>query len=197
MQKEIWKDIPEFTGHYQVSNLGRVKSLSRFCVDRHRTGALIKPDKNANYHRVTLSKDRKPKRFSIHRLVAICFIPNPNNKPQVNHINGIKTDNRLDNLEWCTASENINHAISTGLYIPPSGAKNKQSKPVAMIDVNTGKVLNVFHSAVVAQKLTGVYRTGIRNCCTGRKSHAGGYKWEYLEQKFNIDKSIDSHKQYL
>lgn len=114
---EIWKTITKFE-EYQISNLGNVKSL-KFGKERY-----LKAIKRSGYLRVELNS----KAFSIHRLVAQEFINNPENKEQINHINGIKHDNRLENLEWCTQSENIKHAITTGLKISSKGEKNGASK---------------------------------------------------------------------
>jgi hypothetical protein len=131
--KEIWKDIPNYEGMYQISNLGRVKSLSRevfhgngkrFCDE-----TIMKPKlETTGYFSICLRKDRASKTIKIHRLIAMLFIDNPQNKATVNHINGIKTDNRIENLEWCTIQENIQHAISTGLKRTAKGEKHGQSK---------------------------------------------------------------------
>ncbi len=119
--EEIWKDINEYEGLYQVSNFGRVKSLTREC--KHPLGGtrkvnerIMKPEKGKwGYLRVHLNKNGKGERHLIHRLVVRAFIPNPGNKPEVNHINGNKQNNHVDNLEWCTSKENIQHAIRLGL----------------------------------------------------------------------------------
>lgn len=103
---ENWKQIPGFKDYF-VSNLGRVKRNNK---------QIIKPEKtNRGYYRITLCNNNSTTRKSIHRLVAISFIKNPANKPHVNHINGIKKDNRSENLEWVTQSENQIHAFKTGL----------------------------------------------------------------------------------
>lgn len=117
---EVWKTIEGFE-NYEVSNLGRIKSKYK--------NKILKPqnDKN-NYHIINLYKNKNCKTFRLHRLVAIAFIPNLENKPQVNHINGIKDDNRVENLEWCNQSENIKHALNTGLKIPLNGENCKVSK---------------------------------------------------------------------
>lgn len=111
--EEIWKDIVGFEGLYQVSNLGNVKRLfSKRVLQERLIGRNI--DRYGYVKRV-LSKEGKMYFFTEHRLVAIAFIDNPNNKATVNHKNGIKTDNRVENLEWHTNSENMSHAIETGL----------------------------------------------------------------------------------
>ena len=112
--EEVWKDVPEFEGLYQVSNLGLVKSLGRY-VDMgnfksFRKERILKPDLNkGGYLVVTLQKEKISKRFQIHRLVASVFITNPDNLPQVNHKNEDKTDNRVENLEWCDPAYNCNY----------------------------------------------------------------------------------------
>lgn len=117
---EQWKDIKGYEGLYKISNHGRVKSLRR--IIKGKGNGSVKNDriKKANpnkrgYIRVNLCKRNKRLQHSVHRLVALAFIPNPENKPGVNHISGIKTDNRSVNLEWCTPSENLKHAYRIGL----------------------------------------------------------------------------------
>lgn len=113
---EIWKDIKGYEGLYQASNLGRVRSKK----------TILKPYKNTfGYLIVYLSKNNIRKNCRVHRLVAKTFIPNPENKPQVNHINGIKTDNRVENLEWCTNGENEKHAYKLGLKTINKGCYKK------------------------------------------------------------------------
>lgn len=109
---EIWKDIPNYEGLYQASNLGRIKSLKR-------KGAKEKILKGFydefGYLRVALCKNNEIKKYKVHRLIAITFISNPNNYKQVNHDNGIKDDNRVENLEWCTPSYNTKHSYINNL----------------------------------------------------------------------------------
>jgi hypothetical protein len=118
---EVWRDVIGYEGMYQVSDHGRIRSL-KFGKER-----ILKPDKHKDgYLIVNLYKDKISK-YLIHRLVCLNFLDNPENKEQINHINGIKTDNRLINLEWVTPSENIKHAVETGL-INIKGSDNGRSK---------------------------------------------------------------------
>ena len=120
MSEEIWKSIKGYEGLYEISSYGRVKSLERF-VYGNGNGKykifekILKPRIRSKYYSVSLSKNSIKKKCCVHRLVAINFIDNSLNKPEVNHINGNKLDNRVENLEWVTAKENQQHASRTGL----------------------------------------------------------------------------------
>lgn len=122
---EIWKDIKDFEGIYQVSTFGRIKRLSRKTINEGLLGKnkelqlkeiILKPSTiTKGYKGITLTKDKKRYPKKVHRLVAEAFIPNPNNKPQINHIDCNKSNNNINNLEWCTNSENQKHAFKNGL----------------------------------------------------------------------------------
>ncbi len=127
--KEEWRDIEGYEGLYQVSNLGRVRSLRNTCGRLLDEPKIKKATKDhGGYLTVTFSVEYKRKTYKVHRLVATAFIPNPENKPQVNHINGVKTDNCVKNLEWCTARENMIHAFSVGLNKGSPGEKHHMAK---------------------------------------------------------------------
>lgn len=135
MKQEIWEPIEFVFGLYLVSNKGRVRSLPHSVYGegknkwQTRKGKILTPEKLINgYHRFTLSYDGKSKRMSAHRLVATTFIPNSENKPQINHRNGIKTDNRVENLEWCTGSENVKHAYTNNFFTIQKGEDSSSSK---------------------------------------------------------------------
>lgn len=122
MENEIWKDIPGFEGIYKINKKGEVKSLNRIKRGKGGSTIVVKEkilkqslDRKNGYLMVTLTKNEKRKNYRIHKLVANLFIPNPNNYPQVNHIDGNKFNNTVDNLEWCTPQENIQHAWKNGL----------------------------------------------------------------------------------
>jgi hypothetical protein len=176
---EVWKDIPGYEGLYQVSNLGRVKSLERF---KDNNGGLVRvPEKimtggkRHGYILMFLSKEGSRKTFAAHRLVAQVFIPNPENKPSVNHINGNKQDNRVCNLEWNTYKENTNHAIKTGLW---DHKNNKTSIPVIQYDTDMN-VIKTYPSMMEAERQTGIPNRNIAMCCRGKFKRIGGYIWKY------------------
>lgn len=131
--KEIWKPIKDFEGSYEISNLGRVKSLSRprSLNQQHiiTKEIILKHGINNNgYYYVNLCKNKKSCLKTIHRLVGLAFIPNPLNKPKINHKDTIKTNNYKNNLEWCTQKENIKHAIENDLMNWPKGEKHWDNK---------------------------------------------------------------------
>ena len=186
MENEIWKDIVGFNGDYLVSNFGRVKSKDRY---RHNDGryivkgkalSLVKHDKG--YLQVNIRLNGKYKRVFIHRAVASAFILNEQNKPTVNHINGIKNDNRLENLEWATQSENIIHARKTGLFSGIVNAKRLgESHNAVKIGMysNDNILIKLFDSIANAVLDTGFNKSGICEAAKGKRTHHKGYIWKY------------------
>lgn len=174
---EIWKIIKGYENLYEVSNKGNVRSIKR--------KMLLKPfDNGLGYLRVWLYKKNKRELFYIHRLVAETFIPNPNNLPEVNHINEDKTDNRVENLEYCDRMYNVNFGTRSrsasksmkGVHIN----RKDLSKTVYQIDKYTGEILNVYPSTMEVQRQYGYDADCISKCCIGKQKTSYGYKWEYI-----------------
>lgn len=178
---EVWKDVPGYEGIYQVSSIGNIKSLERR-VNTWNSYKIIKPmvlktflTKNG-YRNVILRK----KNFSVHRLVAMAFIPNPENKPQVNHKNENKQDNRVENLEWVTAKENVNYG--TCLVRRAKTQRNtkcqinnkKTSKPVFCITTQ-----KEFLSISDACRFYGLDCSAVTKCCRRKIKHTHNLKWRY------------------
>ena len=180
---EIWKDIAGYEGLYQVSNLGRVKSLERY---KDNNGGLVKmPEKimriavdTIGYNIICLTKKGKRKTHKIHRLVANAFVPNPQNKREVNHKDGDKHNNADSNLEWTTRLENIRHAYDTGLNGGEHSRNNSASKAVKQHDKNM-KLIATYKSMQEASRMTGVCQGNISCCCVGKRAMAGGFIWKY------------------
>ena len=130
---EIWKDVVEWEGLYEVSNFGRVRSVDRYLghptssKGAFRKGKILSP-KSKRYADIHLWRNSKYISTHVHRLVAIAFIDNPENKPEVNHKDGNKLNNHISNLEWATHEENMKHAIETGLLPPQDGVNNYNYK---------------------------------------------------------------------
>lgn len=159
------KDIPGFEGLYAVTDDGRVWS--------YRRKIFLKPGLDRyGYLIVNLYKDKKGKTTLVHQLVAKAFIPNPENKPQINHINEIKTDNRVENLQWVTAKENVNHGTRN------KRASNAASKPVYCVELDT-----VYKNTAEAAKALRVSVTSVGYCCTGRQDNVIGYHLRYADKE--------------
>lgn len=161
-----------YEGFYQIGNKGSVKNI--------KTNKILKPGINSDgYYTVLLSKDGKQKSFKVHRLVAKHFLKEV--KIQVNHKNGIKTDNNADNLEFVTAHENIMHSWINGLSKGKYKNVGNRARKIIQVDKYTNNELKQFDSVYEASEKTGITNTSIQNCLKGRSKTSGGYKWKYAE----------------
>lgn len=181
MEIEIWKDIPNYEGYYQVSSLGRVKSLKREVIKGRGNGIHIVEEKilaqhlskDRGYSCVQLQKNKDIKFKGVHQLVGLAFIPNPLKKRTVNHIDGDKTNNRLDNLEWHTYREQILHRINVLGIHQPMGAECKFSKPLYQYDADFNLV-KTWGSLADAER-SGYSKSNIYYSWKGKKMRLGYY----------------------
>lgn len=177
---EIWRDIKGYEGLYQVSSLGKVKSLFRY-------KKVLKPLKvGAGYFQVQLCRRKKAKAYLIHRLVANHFIDNTENKLHVNHIDGDKANNSVHNLEWTTPSENEKHSYQVLRKRPNKSRSGKYGKECYnAIAVNqlsiSGEIINTYESSGMAERVSGIRHGNIWAVLKGRRHTAGGFKWEYKQ----------------
>lgn len=177
MIEEKWKDIEGFESKYMISNLGNVYSKV--------SNRLLKIQTNKygySYCCLSISKG-KSKNSLIHRLVALAFLPKQVGKCQVNHIDGNKSNNNINNLEWVTAKENTHHAYSVGLRdnstLHNNGLVN--SKKVYQLDRETGAVIKVWNSTKEASRTLGIDNGAIGKCCNLKKTSYKGFDWRYEE----------------
>lgn len=169
---EIWKPVKNYENLYEISNIGRVKNV--------KTNRIMKCKIDMGYYRVGLFKNKKQTLYLVHRLVAEAFILNPENKPLINHKNGRKLDNRVNNLEWCTYKENNNHAQKTGLWKTVTFNK----KPV--LNITTGQqyesaiaAAKDVHKEIPTSKIETIMKN-IKACCYGKQKSAYKYQWKHL-----------------
>lgn len=141
---EIWAKIKDYP-NYEISNIGRVKSIN------YNKERILKLQNMNGYNRVGLSINGIVNLFLVHRLIAVAFIDNIHNHPFINHINGVKNDNRVENLEWCNSTENLNHALDNNLRVMPNGEKHHKSK------LNEAQVLEIRNSNLSQKELTKLY----------------------------------------
>jgi hypothetical protein len=173
-QDEVWKDVVGYEGLYRISNQGTVCRLYKNGKVNFMTPRILN-----GYWRVKLCNGNTQKEYFLHRLIAQAFIPNPENKPEINHINGIKTDNRIENLEWVTRSENAIHATKTGLLkyseYRYNRARDINSKPVMCVETR-----KIYVSCTEAGKDIKTDAAHIGECISGKRSTAGGYHWKLV-----------------
>lgn len=161
--QEIWKDIINFP-NYQISNLGNVYSKKNYKIRKSFV--------SNGYLCIYLFKNGKRYRKKIHRLVAEAFIPNPNNLPIINHIDGNKMNNIVSNLEWCTSKQNTIHAYKTGLM---------KTKQINQYDLK-GNFIKTWDSIISASVELQLNRKSIQHCCMHRNKTSGGYIWRYADK---------------
>lgn len=177
--KKEWKDIPNYEGLYQASTEGEIKS--------YYTGKILKQEISKNgYCKFMLCKNRKRKLYSVHRLIAMTFIENPNNYPIINHMDSNKTNNCVSNLEWCTQKYNMQHAY-TYICIKPTwlGKKGKlhpSSVKIEQYDLNDN-FIKTWNSMMDIKRILNIDCSNISKCCKGKYHTVGGYKWKYTKSK--------------
>ena len=169
---EIWKDIPGTDGEYKISNYGKVMTA--------KTGRILTPVLDERgYERVCLFKKDRNRRHKVHRLVAITFIPNPDNKEQVNHKDGNKRNNSVDNLEWVTNEENMHHSRANGLHDGHKSFCESRKKRIIATHIESGKE-TVFDSILAAKKALGTCH--IQEVLRGLRYEAKGYSFRYAKE---------------
>lgn len=189
---EVWKDIPGYEGFYQASTLGRIKSLERLdSKGRRLKGRILKDGESSNGYRVvSLVRDGKQHSFTIHRLVAKLFLDRVDGKDYINHIDGDKNNNRVDNLEWCTKSENTNHAIRLGLFNHEHciGVKHPNWRGGIIMFTKGGLPLLSFETSSDVEKwirentkYTKAVARAICSVCRGERLTSYGYTFRYTK----------------
>ena len=183
MKNEVWKDIPNYEGIYKASNFGRIKMVKRTLTDSlgkkiNKKEHILKPRTGNRYYMIALYKNGKREDLLLHRVIAQTFIPNPENKPFVNHKDENCFNNCSDNLMWCTQKENMNWGT-----INERMSKNSKSKrKVNQYDMD-GNFIKQWDCMTDFYKSKGLkLKTGIIECCKGRRQSHMGYKWKYADE---------------
>lgn len=182
---ERWVDIPGYEGLYRVSDIGNVVS-----VNFHGTGRpkVLRQENTKNgYKRITLSKHGAIKRFSVHRLVAICFIPNPHNYPCINHKDENPSNNRAENLEWCTVQYNTKYGLGMKKMIETRNLKRGKYMERKIEQLSLTRELVAKHRSLhEAARATDICLSSICLALKGRYKTAGGYIWRYIDEKEGV-----------
>ncbi len=190
---EIWKDVIGWEGEYKVSNFCRIKSLERRIDFTTKDGvkrflttpeAILKPHINgAGYPSLKLYRNSFKKGVMVHRIFGIAFIPNPENKSDINHKNGIRDYMDLSNFEWATRGENHEHKYRVLKTVHPfigrTGIKHACSVKTCQLDIKTGDLIKVWDGMNDIQRSLGFHQANISACCRGKQKTAYGYKWKY------------------
>lgn len=186
MKQNKWKAISGYD--YEVSIDGRVRSIDKVLSYLNKNGKSVSyklaqrekviKTRHDGYKSVNLWKGKKGRNFLIHRPIALAFIPNPHNKPHINHKDGNPSNNAIDNLEWCTHQENMQHAHDTGLNKARKGNDSPIKKAIIQSDLN-GKIIKRWECIRVAARELNIKHYCIVNVCAGRDFTYKGYKWKY------------------
>lgn len=195
MENEIWKPIKNYEELYEVSSLGRVRSLDRETIDsmgrkQYFKGKVLKPQYDRyGYLYVPLNKSGK-KKFKVHRLVAEAFIPNPDNKPCVDHINTNKEDNSVENLRWVTEKENSNNEL-TKEHISDTLIKKGYftSNKIVQLSLDD-ELIKIWNSAYEIEKTGNFHHNGIARCSKGIQKQYKGFKWMYYTDYIKLNKEV-------
>lgn len=191
MKNEVWKDVPNYEGIYKASNFGRIKMVKRTLTDSlgkkiNKKEHILKPRTGNRYYMIALYKNGKREDLLLHRVIAQTFIPNPENKPFVNHKDENCFNNCSDNLMWCTQKENMNWGT-----INERMSKNSKSKrKVNQYDMD-GNFIKQWDCMTDFYKSKGLkLKTGIIECCKGRRQSHMGYKWKYADEDCKNEISV-------
>lgn len=171
IKMEKWRDIPGYEGLYQASDLGKIKSLEKYVNNRYkdvyREERILKPSiSKGGYKRVVLTKDGTKKYIAVHRLIAMTFIPNPDNFPQINHKDEDKQNNCVSNLEWCTCKYNTRYS---------------KAKKIIQYDLE-GNYIKEWDCIKQVEEELNIKSNNLGNCLKGRNKTAGGYIWRYINE---------------
>lgn len=204
LEGESWRDVVGYEGRYAVSSMGRIMCLSFDIITHpygkehilHRDAHLLKPTpfKSTGYLYVMFRENNIRHKYSVHRLVAKAFLPNPNNYPQIDHIDNVRTNNEVSNLRWCDAYGNMNNPITRKKI--SSGLKGRPSpKRIPVVQIDKGELVNQYASAYQTRE-SGFCPQCVTSCCLKHHKHHKGYQWMYLsdyeKQLVSMSKNSES-----